>query len=325
MNHSMVYLVMGHDDAKGTIHLKTNFLDPLGRIEIDWDDVGRQAVFGLMNEEIRRHARTLGARFISNPAWSFVNLRNLITAHPLGGCPMGDDHLQGAVDEFGRVYASDGSIHEGLFVADGSMLPTAIGVNPFMTISAVSERVAERLVRKLGGETYPERPTMVPVSRIDPVEVIAYKEPDLERILSRTVTLGIETLLNTGRQSCDVEKGIIRNDTTWKGFFPRGHLLNQVSTTFYAGFKKTFSKTASGFIGITSDSDERIRVRNTLEEIQLAERTGTLEPGRYILLRYPDPPWTGYYDIFKIVNEDLMVGRVISASTPMACGCLRFP
>jgi cholesterol oxidase len=309
MNHSMVYLVMGHDDAKGTIHLKTNFLDPLGRVEIDWDDVGRQAVFTQMNEEIRRHSRALGARFISNPVWSFVNLRNLVTAHPLGGCPMGDDHLQGAVDEFGRVYASDGSIHEGLFVADGSMIPAALGVNPFMTISAVSERVAERLVRKLGGEAYPERPAAVPVSRIDPVEVITYKEPDLERVFARTETLSLETIVNRGQHSCDVEKGIVRNDTTWKGFFPRGHMLNRFSTTFYVGFKKTFSKTASGYAGITSDSDERLQVRNTLEEIHLTQKTGSLEPGRYILLRYPDPPWNVYYDILKIVNEDLIIGR----------------
>ena len=58
--------------------------------------------------------------FISNPTWSMFNLRHLITAHPLGGCPMGDDHLQGAVDPFGRVFAGDGSVHQGLYVTDGS-------------------------------------------------------------------------------------------------------------------------------------------------------------------------------------------------------------
>ena len=73
-----------------------------------------------MNEELRRHARALGANFISNPTWSVFNPRHLITAHPLGGCPMGDDYLHGAVDEFGRVFAGDGSVHDGLFVADGS-------------------------------------------------------------------------------------------------------------------------------------------------------------------------------------------------------------
>ncbi len=30
---------------------------------------------------------------------------------------------------------------------------------------------------------------------------------------------------------------------------------------------------------------------------------------RYILLRYLDPPWQGFYDVFKIINDDLMIGR----------------
>ena len=56
-----------------------------------------------MNEELRRHARALRGNFISNPTWSIFNIGHLITAHPLGGCPMGDDYLQGAVDIYGRV------------------------------------------------------------------------------------------------------------------------------------------------------------------------------------------------------------------------------
>src|ERR1051325_4626645 len=109
-----------------------------------------------MNQEIRRHARALGANFISNPTWSIFNLRHLITAHPLGGCPMGDDHYQGAIDAYGRVFAGDGSVHEGLYVTDGSVIPSALGVNPFLTISALTERFAERKIRQLGGEAYPQ-------------------------------------------------------------------------------------------------------------------------------------------------------------------------
>ncbi len=102
-----------------------------------------------MNEEIRRHARALRGSFISNPTWSTFNLRHLVTAHPLGGCPMGDDHLQGAVDPFGRVFASDGTVHQGLSVADGSVIPSALGVNPFLTISAVSEHFVARKIDAL--------------------------------------------------------------------------------------------------------------------------------------------------------------------------------
>src|ERR1051325_3317509 len=124
-----------------------------------------------MNQEIRRHARALGANFISNPTWSIFNLGHLITAHPLGGCPMGDDHLQGSVDPFGRVFAADGTVHKGLYVTDGSVIPSALGVNPLMTISALTERFAARKIRQLGGDEYPAPPVVVSMAGLGAVDV----------------------------------------------------------------------------------------------------------------------------------------------------------
>jgi cholesterol oxidase len=325
LNHTLLYLIMGRDDARGTLHLKSDFLEQDEHVAVDWDDVGRQPVFTLINEEIRRHARSLGGSFMTNPLWNFVSRRNLITAHPIGGCPLGEDYMQGAADEFGRVFAGDGSIHPGLFVADGSLVPSALGVNPFLTISALSERIADRLVRSIGGEAYPERPVRAAVPGLDPVEVSRYKEADLERIFSRVESLGIESIVNGGDVSIDAGRGIITNDTCWKGFFPRRHILNQFSTAFLTGFKKRFTRSASGIEGETSDSDGRIRARNTLEEIKVSDRTGTLEPGRYILLRYPDDPWRGFYDIFKIVSHDLLIGRVCLGEFPNGVRMFTFP
>lgn len=325
-NHTLLYLIMGHDDAKGTLRLKRNFLEIDERIEIDWDDAGRLPLFNLINEEIRRHARALGGSFLTNPIWQFTRVKNLITAHPLGGCPLGEDYLHGAVDEYGRVFSGDGAVHEGLFVADGSLIPTALGVNPFLTISALSERIADRIVRSLGGDPFPAPPKKVSMSGVDPLEVLNYKEADLERLFTRIETAGIETMINHGQTSFDAEKGLIRNDTVWKGFFPCGHTLNQISTAFFASFKKRFSKTADGkYIGLTSDSDGRINARNTLEEITITKREGSLEPGRYILLRYTDAPWQGFYDIFKVINDDLLIGRVYLGEYPKGARLFTFP
>src|ERR1051325_3178759 len=123
-----------------------------------------------MNEELRRHARALSASFISNPTWSTFKIGHLITAHPLGGCPMGDDYLQGAVDPYGRVFAGDGSVHQGLHVTDGSVIPSALGVNPLLTISALTERFAERKIRELGGEAYPKPNVAVSMSTISALD-----------------------------------------------------------------------------------------------------------------------------------------------------------
>lgn len=63
-----------------------------------------------------------------------------VTVHPLGGAAMADDPQAGVTDSSGGVFG-----FPGLFVADGSLLPTPVGRAPSMTIAALAERVAERL------------------------------------------------------------------------------------------------------------------------------------------------------------------------------------
>jgi choline dehydrogenase-like flavoprotein len=63
-------------------------------------------------------------------------------AHPLGGARMSDDVAFGVVDDACEVHN-----YEGLFCMDSSVIPTSLGVNPSLTISAVCERAAAKLVR----------------------------------------------------------------------------------------------------------------------------------------------------------------------------------
>jgi cholesterol oxidase len=110
---------------------------------------GGEPIFQTMNSALQQHAQTLCGRFVSNPVWSFLGLKHLITAHPLGGCSIGTDASQGAVSEFGEVYAANGSVIDGLLVVDGSLMPSALAVNPLFTISAIAERIAEHQIAKL--------------------------------------------------------------------------------------------------------------------------------------------------------------------------------
>ncbi len=147
LNHTLLYLVMGIDDSGGTIDL-----DPVtGSARIRWPGAGDQDVFRLESSLIERHAEGLGSSFVENPLWGFSPWRTLATAHPLGGCPMGETHAGGVVNHLGQVFDEHGGLHDGLYITDGSIVPTAIGVNPFLTISALSERVAEGVIAALGG------------------------------------------------------------------------------------------------------------------------------------------------------------------------------
>jgi cholesterol oxidase len=59
---------------------------------------------------------------------------------------MGSDVVHGVVDHRGRVYdptASGVGVHQGLYVMDAAVIPTAVGVNPLLTISALAERAAD--------------------------------------------------------------------------------------------------------------------------------------------------------------------------------------
>ena len=70
---------------------------------------------------------------------------SLLGAHPLGTCRMGTDASNGVVDPEHRVFGTDN-----LYVVDGSVVPTSLGVNPQITIMAMALRAGERLAERLG-------------------------------------------------------------------------------------------------------------------------------------------------------------------------------
>jgi cholesterol oxidase len=63
-----------------------------------------------------------------------------LTAHILGGCPMGRDASAGVVDTDCAVHG-----YPGLFVIDGSIVPANPGVNPSLTITALAEYAMSRM------------------------------------------------------------------------------------------------------------------------------------------------------------------------------------
>ena len=71
--------------------------------------------------------------------WTIAH--DLITPHPLGGCNMGRTAADGVVGHNGEVFGC-----RNLYVADGSIVPKAIGLNPSRTIAALAERIAAGIV-----------------------------------------------------------------------------------------------------------------------------------------------------------------------------------
>lgn len=64
-----------------------------------------------------------------------------VTAHPLGTCRLGDDPRTSALSDDHQVRG-----HPGLYVTDGSAVPTSLCVNPSLTIAALAERASRGIV-----------------------------------------------------------------------------------------------------------------------------------------------------------------------------------
>lgn len=134
---SSVLLCMGLDNARGVARLSV-----AGYLEIDWPRKENMPLYEAILEAGERFRREVDAKaFVPMPNWWWPFRQN-VTVHPLGGCRLADAPAEGVTSarsqEMGQVFG-----YKGLYVADGSILPTAVGANPIATISALSERVAE--------------------------------------------------------------------------------------------------------------------------------------------------------------------------------------
>jgi cholesterol oxidase len=86
-----------------------------------------------------------------SPTFETLEADSVTITHPLGGCGIGKDATRGVVDEYGRVFdaSSPGKYYEGLYVADASIIPAALGVNPSLTISALALRIGEKIAGEM--------------------------------------------------------------------------------------------------------------------------------------------------------------------------------
>ncbi|MGW3305391.1 GMC family oxidoreductase N-terminal domain-containing protein [Streptomyces sp. NPDC001073] len=86
-----------------------------------------------------------------------------LTAHFLGGCPIGASRETGVIDPYHRLYG-----HAGISVVDGSAVSANLGVNPSLTITAQAERAMSYWPNK--GEQDPRPEQGLSYERLKPVE-----------------------------------------------------------------------------------------------------------------------------------------------------------
>jgi cholesterol oxidase len=143
------FFAVSHDSAAGRLVLEDD------RIVLTWPKAGDEPVYTRLDRALAALAGKVGASYVKNPLAGTMLGRQPATAHPLGGCAMGRDRHAGVVNHKCQVFAAtptggSDSVHDGLYVIDGSVMPRSLGVNPLLTITALAERAMLHLARDRG-------------------------------------------------------------------------------------------------------------------------------------------------------------------------------
>ena len=134
---------MGTDDASGTFDLNHGLL----RLTFD-HKISDHPTFQKAETILREMATAMNGTYRPFPLWEGLEplvSRKLVVTHPLGGCSVGGSSSDGVVNAGGQVYNTNSggqSVHAGLYVADGSLLPGPLAVNPTLSIVSMALRVA---------------------------------------------------------------------------------------------------------------------------------------------------------------------------------------
>lgn len=132
--------------------------DLLEKLQLKWDPSENQEIFKQIISGVKTIAKEMDKIVdtdIVPVGWDEGEPSNsrLVLLHPIGGCPMGLNQDDGVVNSYGEVFGSHTNSKDGVYpyflVIDGSIIPSAPGVNPSLTIAAIAIRCMEHLAQKL--------------------------------------------------------------------------------------------------------------------------------------------------------------------------------
>ncbi len=140
---SGILLVMQSLPNHMSLKLRRRWYWPFGkRVTSNWDSPEKVPKYiPVANEVAERLASKMNGDASASIPEVVFNLST--TAHILGGCPMGRDQVDGVIDKYGQLFG-----YENFYIADGSIIPVNLSVNPSLTILALSEWIMSHVPEK---------------------------------------------------------------------------------------------------------------------------------------------------------------------------------
>ncbi len=328
--------VMVRDDPGGTVTLTADgdpkvsykpsdrdirdFAKGLRTLAEMWFEVGASEVISGHRDVVRLYSKddidSLVLAVGSNP-----NGLQLASAHPQGGNRMGEDPKKCVVNSDCRVHGFNN-----LFVCDASVFPTAVGVNPQITIMALATMTADHIHRNWHASFDP-----LPLSPKEG-ETCSLRQPmycgasRLEAMFNREKdTLPVENLVNAldenpspASWSFDKDTLMIYNDNHWKGFFPIDQDVATIAVRYFGGFWKRFFRKDGMLKGVTHPYDAPVYADNIPEPMDHPRY------GKVIHLKYTGPEFSMFYDLLKVIDKDTILGKAFFGVPPLGNQVLVF-
>jgi GMC oxidoreductase len=147
LNRTMFYLIMSHDDNQATLTLENN------KPRLRYPGGAKSEQHKFITSILEKATDLIGGTYIKNPLLVPELGDCEIAVHPLGGANMSSDGTgeSGVTNHLGQVFEGLGSeVYDSLVVVDGAVIPSALAVNPFATITALAERSVEGVANEKG-------------------------------------------------------------------------------------------------------------------------------------------------------------------------------
>jgi cholesterol oxidase len=137
---TMLFVVMQTMDAHINLTLKRRWYWPFGKL-LGTEGAPIPTHIPHANKFIEDGAKALGGIPMSLVPEILFYIPT--TAHCMGGCAMADSPERGVMDAQNRVFG-----YQNMLICDGSMLSANLGVNPSLTITALTEHAMSHIPAK---------------------------------------------------------------------------------------------------------------------------------------------------------------------------------
>ncbi len=239
----------------------------------------------------------------SNPGGLLVG-----SAHPQGGNRMGDIPDECVVDSDCKVFG-----FKNLYVCDASVFPTALGVNPQLTVMALATITADKIIKNWSN--YPSNiSTSIgqTCSILQPRFCKSETLGDMFLVTDHNINLfsklgnSIDAKPIVGKNwKFDPKRLLIYNDLYWKGIYGIDNNMMTNILRYLGGFYKKFWKIDdSTFSGITHPFETQF-----IDAKSIAAENNVSGFGKVIHLEYENMPYSSAYDLLKIVDENTILGK----------------